>query len=626
MKPVCNKLSLSKKIKGSIVGNLRPGTNLKLQLKRKGTYQQMAPAKKQISEDMLNGYRANETHHRAAGDAIQDCPVATLSNMGNTCFLNSVLYTLRFAPTFLHNLHHLVGDLALVNSKLSQNKAKSSSLGRNIGAITGPSSRSTSSKDLLSLGTSSDIIPKSKVQIVTEKLHELFMTMHNLEMKECTDAYQPVAFLQAVREANSIFEGNNQQDAHELLVYLFDNIRETCSLLMQQVQQNPTLLTDAEVPPTSNSQPILWIGRRSWKKLNKKKDKNCKEAITEEQANGACMTDTDDSASVDSAPESLRKKIAYNFISEDFEGVTLRRTRCLECESVTERKETFYDIPVPILFKQEDSDVTPSPSEIYRKACVTSEKLCDSNKYLCEKCKRYNEASREVSFERLPNIMVLQLKRFTTTVAGVQKVNSHLPTPLEMACFCDTCCHLPDGVPQHRYQLCCVIMHLGGTMASGHYIAYVKATDHFADYMDCSKDMPKGSLSASSSEKSLSILKYLKPRALSGSVIDNKNGLYSSKASITNGARMCKSMDCCGVKLNKNIVENVINSYTRKTGQDYWNPSPSLQEEMWLECDDENVRPISSQELQELLGYKPNSTSTPYLLFYSKVTDPVSDN
>lgn len=373
--PARKKLSLLKN--RSIRERTRSG------VKRKGIFKQMAPAKKQISEDMLNGYRSSETLH-SNRDIIQECPVATLSNMGNTCFLNSVVYTLRFAPTFLHNLHHLVGDLALVDMRLSQNKAKSSSLGRNISTITGPSSRSTSSKDLLSLGTSSDIIPKSKVQIVTEKLHELFVTLHNLEQKECNEAYQPVAFLQAVREANFIFEGNNQQDAHELLVYLFDNIRETCSLLMQQVQHNPELLNETEtVPALNNQQSSLW----RWKKPNKKKDKNSKESISEEQANGVCVTDTEDASSVDGTSDSVRKKVAYNFVSEDFEGVTLRRTRCLECESVTERKETFYDIPVPIIFKAEDLDV--SPSEIYRKACVTSEKLCDSNKYLCEKCKRY---------------------------------------------------------------------------------------------------------------------------------------------------------------------------------------------------------------------------------------------
>ncbi|KAI5699053.1 hypothetical protein M8J75_015723 [Diaphorina citri] len=57
-------------------------------------------------------------------------PVATLCNLGNTCFLNSVLYTLRFAPSFLHNLHHLVNDINVVTSHTKMMKGKSSSLSR----------------------------------------------------------------------------------------------------------------------------------------------------------------------------------------------------------------------------------------------------------------------------------------------------------------------------------------------------------------------------------------------------------------------------------------------------------------------------------------------------------------
>jgi len=46
-------------------------------------------------------------------DARANSPgVASLANLGNTCFLNSVLYTLRFTPGFCHSLHHLHQDLA----------------------------------------------------------------------------------------------------------------------------------------------------------------------------------------------------------------------------------------------------------------------------------------------------------------------------------------------------------------------------------------------------------------------------------------------------------------------------------------------------------------------------------
>ncbi|XP_045468882.1 ubiquitin carboxyl-terminal hydrolase 1 [Harmonia axyridis] len=580
-------------------------------LKRKNSASKDLPAKRQLidlKDNMLNGYRSDQ---RYSGDNIQEAPVASLSNMGNTCYLNSVLYTLRFAPMFLHNLHHLIGDLTIVQNRLSQNRAKTSSLGRNIGAIGGPNSRSasssTSSKDFFSIPT--DIIPKSKVQMVTERLHELFITMHNLELKESSDPYQPLALLQAVREANAIFEGNHQQDAHELLLYLLDNIRETCDFLTVQLQHNPDLLSEPECTSNSNSGKI-WGVRRSWKKCQVKKEKGFKGSINEDVINESVPTDDDVDAGTSNDVQ--QKKIGFNFLAEDFEGITLVRTKCLECESVTERKEPFYDIPVPIMSETE-FDITKiedvSPSEIYRKACVTSEKLCDANKYLCDKCKRYNEASRDVLFERLPNMMILQLKRFNTSTSGVHKVNTYLPTPLELDCFCESCCKLNgDEVSSHYYKLSCIIMHLGGTMASGHYIAYVKASNYYNSYHDCSRDMPKTGLSASCSEKSLNILKFLKPRAVANSLMEAKNGISSKN--ILNGLKICKSIDCCSVKLNKNVLENALNSQFKKNDHE---------EDMWLECDDESIRFLKSEELAQVLSYKPNSTATPYLLFYTKI-------
>lgn len=89
--------------------------------------------------------------------------IATLCNIGNSCYLNSVVYTLRFAPLFLHKLHHLIEDMATIYIKLNPTKHKSSSLGRNVSLWQGHSGRSWSSKDLASLGsiTGNDSVPKN---------------------------------------------------------------------------------------------------------------------------------------------------------------------------------------------------------------------------------------------------------------------------------------------------------------------------------------------------------------------------------------------------------------------------------------------------------------------------------
>jgi ubiquitin carboxyl-terminal hydrolase 1 len=55
---------------------------------------------------------------------------------------------------------------------------------------------------------------------------------------------------------NPIFEGNQQHDAHELLVCLLDNIRETCEQLRQIAASTPMSLTPAIAspsPPTKKS-------------------------------------------------------------------------------------------------------------------------------------------------------------------------------------------------------------------------------------------------------------------------------------------------------------------------------------------------------------------------------------
>ncbi|XP_050303201.1 ubiquitin carboxyl-terminal hydrolase 1 [Anthonomus grandis grandis] len=544
--------------------------------------------------DMADYQDEQGYHHVTNGDSLPDCNVATLSNMGNTCFLNSVLYTLRFAPTVLHNLHHLLVDLSMVNSKLKESRTKTSSLGRNGSAVSGSSWRSASSKDLLSIGNN-DLIPKSKEQIVTEKLHAVFVTMNNIETKSSSEPYQPEELLQAVRDANSMFIGNHQQDAHEFLVELSRCLRVTCDKLNEQIEQYPELIkspeaTSAPTVPNNNSK---WSMRRSWKKPLKKKEKSSKKNGDIE--NDILPNDCDKNTG-DANDENLRKKCGYNFITEDFEGVSLHRTKCLECEEVSERKEPFLDIQVAVNYRDEDFDTYIKDSSIFGAICCTSEKLSDQNKYFCENCNRYNEAQRTVLYEKLPNIMVLHLKRFTTSLSGVQKVNTFVPTPLEIRCFCEGCSKMDSTkITPHRYRLSCVIMHLGASMASGHYIAYSRASVETYDYVECTRDIPKNYLS--SSNKEVTLLKFFKTKALGNSLSETQNGIGTN--SKKNDAQLCQSMSCCGIRCKLNLELNSC--------------------EDWLEFDDEKVKHLSNKEFTDMLNRRHDNTNTPYLLFYSKI-------
>lgn len=57
---------------------------------------------------------------------------------------------------------------------------------------------------------------------------------------------------------------------------------------------------------------------------------------------------------------------------------------------------------------------------------------------------------------------------------------------MQLDCFCEHCQAIPDS-PIHSYKLYAIIMHLGATMASGHYVAYTRVCPSVADYATCSR-------------------------------------------------------------------------------------------------------------------------------------------
>ncbi|XP_054280513.1 ubiquitin carboxyl-terminal hydrolase 1-like isoform X1 [Macrosteles quadrilineatus] len=541
---------------------------------------------------MLNGYGGLvDTHktHSPDDSSLNTegvSPVATLCNLGNTCFLNSVLYTLRFAPSFLHNLHHLVADLTELSGRYSHLKNKSSSLGRGIGG----GSKNWSNKDLSTMGQ------EDKTAVATLRLHELYEALHHTELKDHIEPYQPEIFLTALREVNPIFEGNQQHDAHELLVCLVDTMRETCRQLCELHERQRCIIPQPP-PPTcplppakssfsSNVRKSLKLGKtKSNGVLDKKNPLNdgpliCEQPLTQNDEEGP--------------------RVANNFISEDFEGVMLLYTTCLECERTSQLSESFIDISVPITAPSGPCVTSEEVSSLYHSAVITEEYLIDSEKYWCEDCGRYNEARRNISYDTLPRLLILHLKRFSSSYGScVQKVNEYMPTPIELSCFCNKCKDLEERLKPHRgYQLYGIIMHLGSTLASGHYVSYVCGRDTVMDSANCTRDKRKtASLSGGAGKPASNTEKHGTQKTLFRFFSKSSKPTYPSPLE-NRGPYFspCRSADCCGAKLDTN-------------------------EPVWLECDDDTVRTISKKHLGELLGPKnsKNSALTPYLLFYSRI-------
>jgi ubiquitin carboxyl-terminal hydrolase 1 len=349
--------------------------------------------------------------------------------------------------------------------------------------LQGQSGRSWSSKDLASLssGVSNSIIGnnnseptliKNNRQLVTEKLHELYQNLHRNESIDSSESFHAGTFLQSIQDVSSIFEGNQQQDAHEFLMILFESIRETCSTLSKTLKENPEILlppsqqqtqvenSELTSPPSSiqSSQSIKSIFSRKIKRKDTIKNKNGSpmkdinssemtsiEETCESNVKSSLNSITNESCDSNGTDEKEKidetiKRLGLDFFSEDFEGVTLSTTKCLTCETVTEQKETMVDISIPLQGNENNQPLDPQlffqvRSKFFyllcfvsksresidllfycfififpQNSCITKEYFRVENHYRCDKCCGYTEAIRSISFEILPRLLVIHIK------------------------------------------------------------------------------------------------------------------------------------------------------------------------------------------------------------------------
>lgn len=124
----------------------------------------------------------------------------------------------------------------------------------------------------------------------------------------------------------------------------------------------------------------------------------------------------------------------------------------------------------------------------FQNLCITRERFSGDNKFRCENCMGLTEAIRKISYPKLPRLLIIQLKRFS---GGMEKINSYIPTPFTLQCFCSTCINDlgSRSVKEHEYQLYSVITHVGSTLQAGHYIAYTSSLNQHNVFIDCFKDI-----------------------------------------------------------------------------------------------------------------------------------------
>lgn len=170
------------------------------------------------------------------------------------------------------------------------------------------------------------------------------------------------------------------------------------------------------------------------------------------------------------------------------------------------------------------------------------------------------EAVRKISYPKLPRLLIIQLKRFS---GGMEKINSYIPTPFTLQCFCSECTSDYGNAREHEYKLYSVITHVGSTLQAGHYIAYTCSLNQDSIYIDCLKNRCR---------KDVQLLAQPAVVALSSSSscssedsINRQNSFTTNSSSSVNSSTMSNVMKKIGIGRKKSSSNHIDMAKNMKT-------------------------------------------------------------
>ncbi|XP_048831841.1 ubiquitin carboxyl-terminal hydrolase 1 isoform X3 [Brienomyrus brachyistius] len=362
-----------------------------------------------------------------------------------------------------------------------------------------------------------------------------------------------------------------------------------------------------------------------------------------------------------------KENSCFDLMEHLFQGQLVLRTRCLECECFTERREDFQDISVPVQEDEpcrleDDSEVSPDPKQESKtlkwalSQFASVERIVGEDKYFCETCHHYTEAERSLLFDKTPEVVTIHLKCFAANsseidpYAGLSKVNTPLHTPLRLSLE-EWCTQ-----PSKEYELFAVVMHSGVTISSGHYTTYVK----MMDLKDMKVELDEGPRADSPN----AVAPAYRERnyddgevsfSLSGKANVTTGKIGAKKPTdgvgLLGGQKSVSSFELGSKQANPDKAGSVMGECTKgeprsaqghqagvkcedesrdtseadvvsmETSKDLAQHNLMGYEGKWMLFDDSEVRLFEEKDFLNGCSPETCTTSTPYLLFYKKVQE-----
>uniref|UniRef100_UPI0037E9924C ubiquitin carboxyl-terminal hydrolase 44 n=1 Tax=Semicossyphus pulcher TaxID=241346 RepID=UPI0037E9924C len=382
--------------------------------------------------------------------------VTGLRNLGNTCYMNSILQVLSHLHVFRECFLRLdlTQALELLASAVHGQLTGKTSSQSPLTLRRGPQASSGSGAGLsggASRARSMELIqpkePSSKHISLCHELHTLFQVMWSGKWA----LVSPFAMLHSVWQLIPAFRGYAQQDAQEFLCELLDKVQH-------ELESTGKHTTSAGVPQVQ-------------KRLIKQ---------------------------------------VLSVVNTIFHGQLLSQVTCLACDHRSNTVEPFWDLslefPERYHSNSRESAAQASCHLTEMLAKFTETEALEGNIYACDQCNSarrrssskpvlLTEAQKQLMVHKLPQVLRLHLKRFRWSGRNHrEKIGVHVSFDqlLNMEPYC---CREPSpkvispstpsspsstGSPRPKhflYDLSAVVMHHGKGFGSGHYTSYCYNTE-----------------------------------------------------------------------------------------------------------------------------------------------------
>lgn len=368
-----------------------------------------------------------------------------ITNLGNTCFMNSALQVLSATKELLAYLVHdksevmnhlkcrIIDDMYLKH----KNDMKKTSIEKKL------------------------IVEPKNIELYAKKTITYNLRILFKSMWENNYEYRPLKFKMAVDTEMEFFAGVQQHDSQEFFTALLDKIHENT-----KAEGNMTIFFDDELKILDDK--INMLTENHEEALKSKNNEHAKKYLL--NLHELYKLNTKNFLMI-KATRSWEKiiKSSYSIINDIFSGLSMTTITCNECKLSNHRFERFDILTLNLPENLNINRQQYSLDELMQ-SYVDTEKLENSNKYTCGYCGDKKDASKQTVVYNCPNILVIMIKKYQNFNGRLIKTNTKITynNRFDISPYVTNHVDAPNF-----YELYATIRHSGG-YGSGHYVAYTK--------------------------------------------------------------------------------------------------------------------------------------------------------